>query len=187
MGKDTALIIIDMINKMDFDGGDKLLENSLPVAERLHKFKKEFKKQGFPVIYVNDNFGLWQDNVSDLLKECKQGRGKPIVERMIPDEDDYFIIKPKHSGFFGTQLSILLDQLGIKNLILTGVAGDICVIFTANDAYMREFNLWVPVDGTASEYNDDNENALRIMKRSLFARTEPLNNNKWQDIFNNPE
>ncbi|RDY72404.1 cysteine hydrolase [Halobacillus trueperi] len=183
MKQDTAMIIIDMINKMDFDGGENLLENSLPVAERLHNFKKEVKKQGVPVIYVNDNFGLWQDNASDLLEECKKGIGKPVVEQMEPAEDDYFIIKPKHSGFFGTQLSILLDHLEVKNLILTGIAGDICVIFTANDAYMREYNLWVPEDGTASEYKEDNENALRIMKRSLAARTDSMDINHVRTIF----
>ncbi|MYL50969.1 isochorismatase family protein [Halobacillus litoralis] len=183
MKQDTALIIIDMINKMDFDGGENLLENSLPVAKRLRKFKKEVKQQGVPVIYVNDNFGLWQDNATELLEECKKGIGKPVVEQMEPDEDDYFIIKPKHSGFFGTQLSILLDHLDVKNLILTGVAGDICVIFTANDAYMREYNIWVPENGTASEYKNDNENALRIMKRSLGARTDLLDSSLLNDIF----
>ncbi|MBN9655703.1 cysteine hydrolase [Halobacillus sp. GSS1] len=184
MSQDTALIIIDMINKMDFDGGENLLENSLPVAKRLSEFKKEVKQQGMPVIYVNDNFGLWQDNATELLEECKKGIGKPVVEQMEPDEDDYFIIKPKHSGFFGTQLSILLDHLEVKNLILTGVAGDICVIFTANDAYMREYNIWVPEDGTASEYKGDNKNALRIVKRSLGARTDSLDLSLINDIFN---
>lgn len=183
MGHNTALIIIDMINKMDFKGGENLLENTLPITDSLQSFKRDIKKKGLPVIYVNDNFGLWQDNVSDLLDECKKGRGKPVIEQMIPDKDDYFIIKPKHSGFFGTQLSILLDQLGVENLILTGVAGDICVLFTANDAYMREYNLWVPEDGTASEHSDDNANALRIMKRSLFAETRNMNIDKLTEVF----
>lgn len=183
MGNNTALIIIDMINKMDFEGGENLLENTLPITENLQSFKQDIKKEGIPVIYVNDNFGLWQDNVSDLIDECKKGRGKLVVEQVIPDEDDYFIIKPKHSGFFGTQLSILLDQLDVENLILTGVAGDICVLFTANDAYMREYNLWVPEDGTASELSDDNSNALRIIKRSLSAETRQMNVNQLSEVF----
>lgn len=171
MKQDTALIIIDMINKMDFEGGEYLLEHTLPMTERLHSFKKELKEEGLPVIYVNDNFELWQDNVSDLIDECKKGRGKPVIEQILPDEDDYFIIKPKHSGFFGTQLSILLEHLEVRNLILTGIAGDICVLFTANDAYMREYDIWVPEDCVASEQEDDNENALKIIRRSLFAET----------------
>lgn len=185
MGKDTALIIIDMINKMDFKGGENLLENTLPITEGLQSFKRDIKKEGIPVIYVNDNFGLWQENVSDLIDECKEGIGKPVIEQMIPDEDDYFIIKPKHSGFFGTQLSILLNHLGVENLILTGVAGDICVLFTANDAYMREYNLWVPEDGMASEQSDDNANAIRIMKRSLSAETRGMDINLLPEVFGN--
>lgn len=183
MSQNTALIIIDMINKMDFDGGEMLLENTIPVAEKLQGFKQELKAQGVPVIYVNDNFGLWQENASDLIEDCKQGIGKTVIEQMEPDDDDYFIIKPKHSGFFGTQLNILLEHLDINNLILTGVAGDICVIFTANDAYMREYNLWVPSDGVASEHVDDNDNALRIMQRSLFADTTPMDSSKKKEIF----
>lgn len=183
MENDTALIIIDMINKMDFNGGEDLLENTKPMVENLQSFKKEMQKEGLPVIYVNDNFGLWQDNVSDLIDECRKGQGESVINQILPDEDDYFIIKPKHSGFFGTQLDILLNQLGVKNLILTGIAGDICVLFTANDAYMREYNLWVPEDCTASEKAEGNENALKIIERSLFTSTAPTTEERYQSIF----
>ncbi|KHE67377.1 cysteine hydrolase family protein [Halobacillus sp. BBL2006] len=181
--QDTALIIIDMINKMDFDGGEALLENALPMAENLRALKKEMKDSGCPVIYVNDNFGLWQDNVSDLIDECKKGPGKPLIERILPDEDDYFIIKPKHSGFFGTQLGILLGQLGVKKLILTGIAGDICVLFTANDAYMREYEIWVPSDCIASESEEGNNSAISIMERSLSVDTRKSTQADRKEIF----
>ncbi|MFQ3544279.1 isochorismatase family cysteine hydrolase [Halobacillus rhizosphaerae] len=169
MKQDTALIIIDMINKMEFDGGEDLLDNTLQMTENLQNLKSLAKDKNLPVIYVNDNFGLWQDNVSDLISECRKGQGKPVIDQLLPDEDDYFIIKPKHSGFFGTQLGILLNQLEVNNLIITGIAGDICVLFTANDAYMREYNLWVPKDCTASETTEGNNNAIRIIERSLSA------------------
>ncbi|ARI78339.1 isochorismatase family cysteine hydrolase [Halobacillus mangrovi] len=181
--QETALVIIDMINKLDFSGGEDLLENSLPMSENLQGLKKEIKEEGYPVIYVNDNFGLWQDNVSDLIDECKEGPGEPLIEKILPDEDDYFIIKPKHSGFFGTQLGILLNQLGVKNLILTGIAGDICVLFTANDAYMREYNLWVPSDCIASESEEGNSSALSIMERSLSVDTRESNQVVLKEIF----
>lgn len=171
--QETALVIIDMINKMNFDGGEELLSNTLPIVDPIKNLKKQMKEAGNPVIYVNDNFGLWQDNTSDLIEECENGPGKPVVEQIKPDEDDYFIIKPKHSGFFGTQLNILLGQLGVKKLILTGIAGDICVLFTANDAYMREFELWVPSDCMASETNEGNEHALKIIEHSLSSDVYP--------------
>ncbi|WP_163529226.1 isochorismatase family cysteine hydrolase [Halobacillus ihumii] len=183
MAQKTALLIIDMINKMDFDGGEALLENTKSIMDNLNRLKKEVKQRGIPVIYVNDNFGLWQDNKTDLIEECRKGIGRPIINGILPEDDDYFIIKPKHSGFYGTQLNILLGQLGISNLILTGVAGDICVLFTANDAYMREFNLWVPRDGIASEKEEDNENAIKIIERSLFAHTAKISKTDIDKVF----
>ncbi|MBH0231179.1 isochorismatase family cysteine hydrolase [Halobacillus yeomjeoni] len=183
MNNKTALIITDMVNKMDFDGGDDLLRHSLSMVDNLISLKKKVKEKGVPVIYVNDNFGLWQDNASELIKECKKGRGEPVVDAVMPEEDDYFIIKPKHSGFYGTQLDILLKHLKVENLILTGVAGDICVLFTANDAYMREYNLWVPKDCVASEKIEDNDNALQIIQRSLFANTRESTNTSIDETF----
>ncbi|MCD5325081.1 MULTISPECIES: cysteine hydrolase family protein [Pontibacillus] len=180
---DTALLLIDMVNKMDFDGGEHLLDNTLEIIPSIQKLKQQAKAQGIPVIYVNDNFGLWQENVSDLIEECRDGRGEPVIRQILPEDDDYFIIKPKHSGFFGTQLSILLDQLGVNNLILTGIAGDICVLFTANDAYMREYNIWIPADCVASEYEEDNENAIRIMERSLSANTTQADKMSISEAF----
>ena len=100
MKNDTALIIIDMINKMDFSGGEDLLENTKPMVGNLQSFKKKMQKEGLPVIYVNDNFGLWQDNVSDLIDECRKGQGESVINQILPDEDDYFIIKPKAFRFF---------------------------------------------------------------------------------------
>lgn len=169
----TALLIVDMINKMDFEGGENLLEQTLSITGPLSALKKEMKNKGAPIIYVNDNFGLWQDDVHQVLEECKKGRGKPVVEKMTPEEDDYFIIKPKHSGFFGTQLDILLKQLEIEHLVITGVAGDICVLFTANDAYMRDYSLWVPSNCVASESEEGNQNALNIIERSLSTDITP--------------
>ncbi|TDL30930.1 cysteine hydrolase [Jeotgalibacillus sp. S-D1] len=169
----TAMLIIDMMNKMDFDGGEDLLTNTLPMVDRLVALKNRVKEAGIPVIYVNDNFGQWQDNAENIIEECRKKPGKEVIEKILPDEDDYFIIKPKHSGFFGTQLDILLHQLGIDNLILTGIAGNICVLFTANDAYMREYKLYVPKDCMASEKDSDNDNAIQIIKRSLMADTTP--------------
>jgi len=165
----TAMLIIDMMNKMDFEGGEDLLHHTSKMVDQLSLFKKRVKEAGFPVIYVNDNFGQWQDNATNIIDECMKKPGKSVVEKILPEEDDYFIIKPKHSGFFGTQLDILLHQLGIDNLILTGVAGDICVLFTANDAYMREYELYIPKDCVASEQTSNNENAIQIMQRSLMA------------------
>jgi nicotinamidase-related amidase len=96
-------------------------------------------------------------------------RGRPIALQLQPDEDDYFVLKPRHSAFFQTNLEILLGYLGVTTLIITGMAADICVLFSANDAYMRNFRIAVPSDCVASESNDRAQEVLKLMQRVLKA------------------
>jgi nicotinamidase-related amidase len=172
---DIALLLIDVINDLEFEGGEKLLKHALPAAAKIAALKKRCQQAGIPTIYVNDNFGRWQSDFNKLLKHCLEEDvcGKPLVQQLKPDEDDYFVLKPKHSGFFSTTLDTLLEYLQAKTLILTGVAGNICVLFTANDAYMRDFHLVVPSDCIASNSAEDNEHALELMKTVLKADTRP--------------
>jgi nicotinamidase-related amidase len=172
---DVALLIIDVISDFDFEDGDKLLKNTLPMAEKLASFKKKVKKAQIPVIYVNDNFGKWQSDFKNLLKHClaDSSKGCEIADLLKPDEDDYFVLKPKHSGFYSTTLDILLEYLAVKTLILTGVTADICILFTANDAYMRDFDLIVPQDCVASVKKDENKHALDYIERVLKADIRP--------------
>lgn len=94
--------MIDVINGMNFDGGKDLLKNALPMAKRLSTLKREIKKKNIPVIYINDNYGKWNSDREQIINEAlKEGSiGNQVTDLLKPDEDDYFIIKPKHSGFF---------------------------------------------------------------------------------------
>ena len=170
---DVALLLIDVINDLEFEGGEQLLKHALPVADRIAALKKSARQAGVPAIYVNDNFGRWQSDFNKLLKHCLEEDvcGKPLVQKLQPEEDDYFVLKPKHSGFFSTTLDTLLEYLQAKTLILTGVAGNMCVLFTANDAYMRDFHLVVPADCIASNSAEDNDHALELMQKVLKADT----------------
>jgi nicotinamidase-related amidase len=172
---DTALLIIDVINDLGFDGGDKLLAHAIPMAASLAALKKRAKAAGIPAIYANDNFGRWRSDFTKLVQNCldQNVRGKPIAAQLAPEEDDYFVLKPKHSAFFQTNLDILLNYLGVRTIILTGIAGDICVLFSANDAYMRDFHIIVPPDCTASEDAERNRQVLLLMQRVLKAELLP--------------
>jgi len=172
---DIALVLIDVINDFEFEGGEDLLKQALPTAQNIAKLKKRAKQANIPVIYVNDNFGKWRSDFNKLIIHCLEDDvlGKPIAELLKPDEDDYFVLKPKHSGFFSTTLDILLRYLKAKTLMIAGYAGNICVLFTANDAYMRDFRLIVPADGVASGSVEENEYALRQMRDVLKANTRP--------------
>ncbi|MDB5351851.1 MAG: isochorismatase hydrolase [Planctomycetota bacterium] len=172
---DVAMLLIDVINDMEFPEGDQLLRYALPMARRIVDLKRAARAASIPVVYVNDNFGRWQSNFHNQVEHCLRDgvRGKPIVELLSPDIDDYFVLKPKHSGFFSTSLDILLDYLQVKSLILAGMSANICVLFTANDAYMRDFSLIVPSDCVASNTEEENRHALDQMRKVLKADTRP--------------
>jgi len=171
----VALLLIDLINDLEFPGGDALLEAATPMAKRIAALKRRAKAAGVPVIYVNDNYGRWQSDFTKLVEHVRTDgvRGAPIAELLAPEEDDYFVLKPKHSAFYSTTLDTLLDYLGTRTLIITGMAGNVCVLFTANDAFMRDFHLIVPEDCVASIDPADNDYALRQMRTVLDAETTP--------------
>jgi nicotinamidase-related amidase len=167
-----ALLLIDVINDFDFPEADQLLKHARPMARTLLRLKRRAQKTGVPVIYVNDNFGRWKSDFRRTVDYCaRHGRGRDIVELLRPEESDYFVLKPKHSGFFSTTLETLLRYLGTQTLVLTGIAGNFCVLFTANDAYMRDFDLFVPSDCTASNTKRENDSALELMRKFLKADT----------------
>jgi nicotinamidase-related amidase len=172
---ETALLLIDVINDLDFPEANQLLRFARPMARKLLRLKERAKKNGIPVIYVNDNFGRWRSDFRRQVQHCLRGesRGHEIVSLLQPEEDDYFVLKPKHSGFFSTTLETLLRYLGSKKLILTGIAGNFCVLFTANDAYMRDYELMIPSDCTASNSAEENRKALDLMRKFLKADTRP--------------
>ena len=140
-------------------------------AERIASLKERCLAAGVPVVYVNDNFGRWRSDFGAQVEHCLHDgvRGQALAERLKPAADDYFILKPKHSGFYSTSLDLLLDYLGASKLILTGIAGNICVLFTANDAYQRDFHLLVPADCMASNTAEENAAALHQMQQVLKA------------------
>jgi nicotinamidase-related amidase len=171
--KGEALILIDVINDFDFPRAKALLRRALPAAQRIAALKKRAKRGGIPVIYANDNFGRWRSDFRQQIEHClAEGRqGRKIVELLKPEHDDYFVLKPMHSAFFSTTLEVLLERLHVHRVILTGFAADICVLYTANDAYMRDLEVSVPSDCVASETIRQYRFALDHMAQRLRADT----------------
>ena len=170
---ETALLLIDVINDFDFPEGEQLLRLALPVGKNIAALKKRARAAGIPAIYVNDNFGRWQSDFKKIVDHCaaEDARGKQFVEMLLPDDDDYFVLKPKNSGFYSTTLDLLLTHLTAKHLLLTGIAGNNCVFFTANDAYMRDYKVFVPPDCVVSNTEQENAYALKQMETVLKADT----------------
>ena len=171
----AALLIIDMINTLDFPGAEGLRAEIDATADAILSLRDQAEAAGVPVIYVNDNHGQWHSERSRIIEAClaDDSPGRGTVRRLAPRPDDYFVIKPQFSGFYATNLPVLLPQLRVSRLILTGVAADMCVLFTAADAHMREYDLWTPPDAVASNTPQRTEWALEIMKESMGAETRP--------------
>jgi nicotinamidase-related amidase len=170
----AALLLVDWINDLEFEGGEDLLPHALPAAQKTAALKKRCAEAGIPCIYANDNFGRWRSDFASVVEHCKGDvRGRPIAELLAPTPEDYFVLKPKHSGFFHTTLELLLMNLKASTLIISGLAGNICVLFTANDAYMRDYKVVVPPDCIASEDERDNQQALHVMETILKAKLTP--------------
>jgi nicotinamidase-related amidase len=169
---DVVLLIIDMISDFGFEDGEELYRSALPAARSLAEFKKRARASGVPVVYVNDNYGKWRDDFKAMIGFARASeKGRAIVDLLHPDEDDYFVLKPRHSAFYSTALEVLLGYFEAKRLVLTGVTTDICILFSANDAYMRGFELLVPSDCVAAVTPGQNEYALSYIERVLKADT----------------
>jgi nicotinamidase-related amidase len=167
------VLLVDVINDLEFDGGEDLLRHALPAMKRLAKLVQRARAAHVPVIYANDNFGHWRSDFQAIVRHCldEDVRGRPIAQLLAPEHSDYFVLKPKHSAFFSTALDTLLRSLATERLVLAGLATDICVLFTAHDAHMREYELFVPADCAASESAASNKWALENMRRFMRVDT----------------
>ena len=165
----TALLLIDVINDLAFDGSAALVAEAQAMAGPLARLKRRAAAAGIPAIYINDNFGQWRSDFRRTVAHCtsRSSPGHRVSRRLRPRRSDYFVLKPKHSGFYDTTLDTLLETLQIRRVILTGIAGNICVLFTANDAYMREYKIFAPADCIVSKTAADNDHALRQIKTVL--------------------
>jgi nicotinamidase-related amidase len=168
----VALLIIDVINDLEFPGAEKVYPWAMKMATRLNAFRAKARRAGVPVIYANDNYGYWRNDPNDLYKHCMRpgARGRELAKRMKPSRQDYLILKPRHSAFFCTPLQPLLQHLGVKELILTGLATNLCVLFTAHDAHMHEYPITVLSDCCAAESNSDHDMALSQLQDFCDAR-----------------
>lgn len=168
----TALLIIDMINPLDFEGADRIIAEVDAAADVILGLREQADAAGAPVIYINDNFGCWSDDREQIVAKASEHgqRGAPVTDKLRPRDTDIFVIKPQHSGFYGTGLPVLLPNLHIRRLVLTGLAAEFCVLFTAADAFMRDYDVRVPADAVAAAKPERLDWALDVMQ-SLGADT----------------
>lgn len=170
-----AVLLIDVINDLDFPEAPQMLPVIEPLATAISRLLDRAREAKIPIVYVNDNFGRWRSDFRAQVEYCmREGAlGREMVRQLRPHEEDYFVLKPKHSGFYSTTLDTLLELFGADTLILCGLAANICVLFTANDAYMRDYRIVVPEDCVASNSIALTRNAVMQIRDVLKGDTRP--------------
>jgi nicotinamidase-related amidase len=174
-GPSPALLLIDVINGFDFDGSEGIVAAATRAAPNIRTLAARARTAKIPVIYVNDNFGRWRSDFRMTIDACTANGvpGREVSRLLEPSPEDYFVLKPRHSGFYSTVLELLLEQLGATSLILVGFATNICVMFTAHDARIRGYGVCVPRDCAASNSEALTRRALEHLELVLDADTRP--------------
>lgn len=166
----VALLLVDVLNDLDFEEADRLEPQVRDIVKPLRALIAHARATHIPIIYVNDNHGRWRSDGEAVVEHVRESRGGFLAKAFAPHEEDYFILKPKHSGFYATTLDTVLRYLDAKVLIIAGLTGDRCVLFTANDAFLRDYEIVIPRDCVVSIDPRDNKQAIALMKRVLHAK-----------------
>lgn len=169
--KVSALLLVDLLSDFTFPGGGKLARQLLKRAGAISKLASRFRRARMPVIYVNDNFGRWDEDLARLAVQAQASRlGKKVLAFIAPQPGDLFVLKPHLSAFYQTPLEHLLASRRIRDIVIAGVATDKCVLATALDAHMRKMRIAVPVDCSAAVSPGDHASAIEIIRRGAEAR-----------------
>jgi len=176
--------LVDVINGFDFEGSEHLVRGAASAAPHIERLAVSAREQQVPVIYVNDNFGMWQSDFRAVAESClREGQpGADVARRLLPKETDYFVLKPRHSGFLGTPLEALLRHLEVHVVVLAGFATDLCVLFTAMDAHARGFSVALAADATAANGEDRQRTALALFDQTLSAPIVQSSRVEWASL-----
>ncbi len=171
----VALLLVDVLNALRFEGSEAFVPRAVEAGRRIAALKRSARAAGIPVLYVNDNAGRWRCDLQQVIADSQKedAPGRALARLFVPEPSDYVVLKPKHSGFYSTTLDTLLTYLRTRRLIITGLTVERCLLFTANDGFLRDYELFVPRDCTTAIDEDDAKAAFRILERVLGANTAP--------------
>ena len=165
----SAVIVIDMLNRYEHEDAEPLVESVRKMVPHLSSLIADARERHLPVVYVNDNYQDWTAGRRELVANALEGRAPELVEPIVPPDDAPFVVKARHSIFYGTQLEYMLRHLGIERLVLTGQVTEQCVLYSALDGYVRHFEVVVAPDALAHIDADLARAALRMMESNMRA------------------
>jgi nicotinamidase-related amidase len=172
---ERVLLLVDFINPLDFPGGEHLAPPAVAAARATAALKQRLASEGVTTIFANDNYCVWQSDFHTMVATCvgMQGPAGEIARALYPQATDLTILKPRHSAFYASPLDLLLREMHTRELVICGLATDICVQLTAMDAFLREYEVWVPADCTAAESEQARNDSLAYMASVLKCDTSP--------------
>jgi nicotinamidase-related amidase len=169
---EDALLLVDVIKDFEHEDGERLLESFRARHQGLVRALERARGEGLPVVYANDNVGVWDGDARGLVQRALQGPGGDLVEAIAPRDGDLFVLKPRYSAFDHTPLELLLEELGVERLLLAGTATEMCVVQTAIAARERGFKVSVLVDACATADERMEKISLDYVENVVGARLE---------------
>lgn len=167
---DTALLVVDMLNAYRHPDAEPLADNVADIVEPLSELITAARERDdVELIYVNDNYGDFTAEPSDLVQAALQGARPELVRPIVPEKGCRLLTKVRHSVFYATALDYLLARLGVERVILTGQVTEQCILYSALDAYVRHFSVVVPPDAVAHIDAELGRAALTMMERNMRA------------------
>jgi nicotinamidase-related amidase len=167
---DTAVVVIDMMNTYQHDDAEDLIPNVEKIIEPLaHLVRRARETDGVDVVYVNDNYGDFTAQFSDIVRSALHGERPDLVKPIVPTDDARVLTKVRHSAFYATALAYLLGRLEARRVILTGQVTEQCILYTALDAYVRHFAVVIPTDAVAHIDAELGAAALKMMEQNMSA------------------
>jgi nicotinamidase-related amidase len=167
---DTAVLVVDMMNSYQHPDAEELIPNVGtiidPLADLVHR---AHESDDVDLIYVNDNYGEFTAEFSDIVRAALDGARPELVKPILPAEGSRLLTKVRHSAFYSTALAYLLNRLGTKRLVLTGQVTEQCILYSALDAYVRHFSVVIPTDAVAHIEAELGSAACKMMERNMSA------------------
>ena len=169
--KRRAFVIVDMLEDFVREGAPLEVPGARAIVKNIKRELERARAEGLPVIYVCDRhlsddpeFKVWPPHAVEGTA------GAEVIDELKPQEGERMIFKTTYSGFCHTDMEQILREMGVEELVITGVATEICVLFTAADAYMRGFEVKVLEDCVAGITPEGHRFALQHMKEILKPR-----------------
>jgi len=169
----TALAVVDVLNPYRHEDAERLAHSVEEAVGPTRAAIERALAEGIDLIYVNDNYEDWNSSQDELARQALAGARPDLVEPLLPPEGASFVLKARHSVFYGTPLEHLLHERGIGRLALCGQVTEQCILYSALDAYVRRFEVAVVSDAVAHIDGELAAAALRMMERNMRAEVAP--------------